>query len=283
MRAPAWCTASSSGSAPRRRSTSGRSGCAARASTSRALDGRLTFAIPRASASSSRSWRRATSRSSRSTRRSRPSTRSRASTACAPTPSTRSEPRVPRGRARVRARTTSDFEARGEQRGGFYVYDRTASAGIPGAGHRPPRGLGVDAGGARGVAAARDRRPAAGRPRHRPLLLQVDLLPRAERRPVRDRDDGPGLHDRRAAGDPRRAPLAAARLRAPPRAGRAGADAAPEPAGRAGRRTEPRLRGRDRPRASRKARSSSSTAAARTSTISFRCSTRSTRSAGCSA
>ena len=55
----------------------------------------------------------------------------------------------------------------------------------------------------------------------RPLLLQVDLLPRAERRAVRDRDDRPGVHRRRAVRDARRVALAAAELRAVPRAGRA--------------------------------------------------------------
>src|SRR5262249_9805219 len=53
---------------------------------------------------------------------------------------------------------------------------------------------------------------------------------RAERRAVRDRDDRPRLHGRRAAGIARRAAVAAAELRAPARAGRAEADAAPEPA-----------------------------------------------------
>ena len=81
------------------------------------------------------------------------------------------------------------FEARGEQRGGRYVYDIDGPGGNPGRRHRPPRRLGVDPRGARGVAraGARRRRPADAR--DRPLLLQVDLLPRAERRPVRDRDD----------------------------------------------------------------------------------------------
>ena len=51
---------------------------------------------------------------------------------------------------------------------------------------------------------------------HRPPLLPLDLLPRAERRPVRDRRRLPGLHGRRAAGaarlggDPAAAPGAAA-------------------------------------------------------------------------
>ena len=34
---------------------------------------------------------------------------------------------------------------------------------------------------------------------YRPLLVPLDLLPRAERRPVRDRDARPGLHDGRVA------------------------------------------------------------------------------------
>src|SRR5204863_2580384 len=58
----------------------------------------------------------------------------------------------------------------------------------------------------------------------------VDLLPRAERRPLRDRDDRPGLRDRRADRAPRRAALAAPRFRAPALAGRAAPDAAAEPA-----------------------------------------------------
>src|SRR5262249_54833248 len=75
------------------------------------------------------------------------------------------------------------------------------------------------------------RAPDAG---DRPLLLPLDLLPRAERRAVRDRHDRPRLHDRRAARDARREALAAAGLRAPPRRGRAPAHAASQPAARAG-------------------------------------------------
>jgi len=68
-------------------------------------------------------------------------------------------------------------------------------------------------------------RPRRRRPRHaghRPLLLQVRLLPRAQRHPLRARHPRPGLHHRRAAGAPRRAPLPAARLRASARPGRGG-------------------------------------------------------------
>ena len=70
----------------------------------------------------------------------------------------------------------------------------------------------------RGAADARDR----------PLLVQVDLLPRAERRAVRDRDARPGLHGRRAARDARREAAPAADVRAPARRDRAEADAAAE-------------------------------------------------------
>ena len=52
-------------------------------------------------------------------------------------------------------------------------------AGHPGRGDRPPRGLGLDPGGARGLAGARDRRGRPPHACHRPFLLQVDLLPRA--------------------------------------------------------------------------------------------------------
>src|ERR671934_44096 len=85
--------------------------------------------------------------------------------------------------------------------------------------HGPPRRLGLAPRGARGVARAHRRHRRKRDTDHRPLLLQVDLLPRAERRPVRDRDDRPGVCDRRAARAPRRAPVVAAGVRAPARAG----------------------------------------------------------------
>ena len=93
--------------------------------------------------------------------------------------------------------------------------------------HRAPRRLRLDLRGSRGLGRARAGRrpqPDAG---DRPLLLPLDLLPRAGRRALRDRDARPGLHRRRAAGVARRAPLAAAGVRAPARAHRAVADAAP--------------------------------------------------------
>ncbi len=94
--------------------------------------------------------------------------------------------------------------------------------------------LGLDPRRARGVARTRARGRGLTDAGHRPLLLQVDLFPRAERGSLRDRDDRARLHDRRAGRAPRGAPLAAPELRAPPRAGRAGAHPAPESAGELG-------------------------------------------------
>ena len=97
------------------------------------------------------------------------------------------------------------WEVRGAKRGSWYAYDiPPGDPGIPGAGtvHHvawasPPEEH----------EAWQEQVAASGAPdsRHRPLLLQVHLLPRAERRPLRDRDDRPGLHRRRAARDSRRA------------------------------------------------------------------------------
>ena len=107
------------------------------------------------------------------------------------------------------------WEARGEKRGGRYLFDEPP----------PERGL-QGAGSVHHVAWASlpeehmewrdegDFRGRAADPGDRPLLLQVDLLPRAQRRPLRDRHDGARLHRRRAARAPRREALAATRLRA---------------------------------------------------------------------
>ena len=96
---------------------------------------------------------------------------------------------------------------------------RRAAGGArdPGRRQRPPHRLGLDDRRARGVARAGDLRRRPADPGDRPLLLQIDLLPRAERRALRDRHAGAGLHGRRAARAPRREALAAARLRAPAR------------------------------------------------------------------
>ena len=150
------------------------------------------------------------------------------------------------------------WEARGEQpRRHDRLRPAARRARPAGRRHRPPRRLGLDARGARGVARARDRRrrpPDAG---DRPLLLPVDLLPRAERRAVRDRHARPGLHGRRAARVARREALAAARLRAPPRSGRGEPEAGSQPAAGGGMSGRPRL-ARRRPAAPRAATASPS-------------------------
>ena len=83
------------------------------------------------------------------------------------------------------------FVARGDKRSGFYVYDVTERPRRAGSGDRASRRVGVDAGGPRGVARGGRAGGRAADADHRPLLLQVDLLPRAERRAVRDRDARP--------------------------------------------------------------------------------------------
>ena len=115
---------------------------------------------------------------------------------------------VPDGRER--------WEARGAVRGGHYAYDPPPASG---AGHSrrrdgAPRRLGLEHGRAGGVAASGSRRRRPPERDHRPLLVPLDLLPRAERRAVRDRDDGPGLLDRRGRRAPRRGADPAARVRA---------------------------------------------------------------------
>ena len=107
---------------------------------------------------------------------------------------------------------TPGWECRGEKRGSFYVYDDTRrGARVPGAGtvHHVAWASTIEEHEAWRGEGRLDRRAAdAG---DRPLLLPLDLLPRAERRAVRDRDARARLHLGRAARDARRAPLAAAR------------------------------------------------------------------------
>ena len=55
-------------------------------------------------------------------------------------------------------------------------------------GHRPPRRLGLHDGGPPGLARPRRRSRRPPDTDHRPLLVPLDLLPRAGRRPLRDRD-----------------------------------------------------------------------------------------------
>ena len=70
--------------------------------------------------------------------------------------------------------------------------------------HRAPHRLGLARRGPPGVAGARRRGRRARERRPRPRLLPVDLLRRAARDPVRDRDALAGLRRRRGARAPRR-------------------------------------------------------------------------------
>ena len=75
------------------------------------------------------------------------------------------------------------------------------SIGQAGRGHDPPRRVPRrDQGDPARVARARRRVRSRRHARDRPAVLQVDLLPRARRRPVRDRDRPAGLRRRRGAG-----------------------------------------------------------------------------------
>src|SRR5437763_335145 len=104
----------------------------------------------------------------------------------------------------------------------FFEYPG-AAPGRPGAGmvHRiasrvgAPRGVGALDGGGRAVARAGKPGGGAAHPGDRPLLLPLDLLPRAERRAVGDRDDRARLRSRRGPRAPGRAALAPPGLRAP--------------------------------------------------------------------
>ena len=119
-------------------------------------------------------------------------------------------------------------------RGGrFYGYDaaacrsRASAVRAPCTTSRSRRRWTSTAPGSQAVVGAGGHAP---EPDHRPLLVPVDLLPRAERRAVRDRDARPRLLGRRGSRAPRRVADPAARVRAPARAGRAGSDAAARPA-----------------------------------------------------
>ena len=127
-------------------------------------------------------------------------------------------------------RARDGWEARGDKRGGRYVYDDPPEApGMQSAGtvHHVAWASEMDEHEAWQRAPARGGR--AGHPGDRPLLLPLDLLPRALRRALRDRHARPRLRHRRGRGAPRRAALAAAELRAIPRPGGADAHADPEP------------------------------------------------------
>ena len=92
------------------------------------------------------------------------------------------------------------WELRGERRGGDdRLRPAAGRARPPERRHRAPRRLGHDRRRAPALARAPRRRPACRTSGdHRPPLLPLDLLPRAERRAVRDRRRRPRLHRRRA-------------------------------------------------------------------------------------
>ena len=162
-----WSTGSSGGSPRTRRSTSGRSGSAANGIESERGGGEPALRRPRG-----------------------PRARAAPSVEVADEPLIADHPEVPaelalqgfhavraysarpdasdapaRG-ARVRAASTRAWEARGDQRGGLYVYDEPPAERVAaGRRQRPPRRLGLDDRRARGVARAGDRGRRPRRPR----------------------------------------------------------------------------------------------------------------------
>ena len=98
-----------------------------------------------------------------------------------------------------------------------------------GCGHGPPHRVGLEHGRAPRLARAGDRRRRASNPRDRPLLVPLDLLPRAERSAVRDRDAGPRVRRRRGRRAPGREAHPAAVPRGSPRGDRGRAGPGPEP------------------------------------------------------
>ena len=127
--------------------------------------------------------------------------------------------RILRASARLRAAGDNAWEVRGDKRGATTSSTRAGPARARGRGtvHHVAWASPIDEHDAWRERGRRGRFADAG---DRPLLLQVDLLPRAERRALRDRHDRTRVHDRRAARAPGRAPLAAAELRAPARRAR---------------------------------------------------------------
>ena len=125
-----------------------------------------------------------------------PSTRCRASTACAPTRDARSAAaRSSRRRSASSARTAARGRCAATRAAATIAYD--PPPGEPGVARAPapsttspgPRRWPSTRPGSERVAEA----GASADAGDRPLLLPLDLLPRAERRPLRDRDDRPGF------------------------------------------------------------------------------------------
>ena len=123
------------------------------------------------------------------------------------------------------------WELRGEHRGGWLAYDAPpAERGLPAAGtvhHVAWASRDEDQEEWRARATRHGARADAG---DRPLLVPLGLLPRAQRRAVRDRHARAGLLHRRGPRAPGREARAAAPLREPARAHRGHADARGEPA-----------------------------------------------------
>ena len=193
--------------------------------------------------------------------------------------------RPARGELGFDARRTRAGRLRGESRGGLYFYDAPPEApGVPGAGtvHHVAWASQIDEHEEWRDARDRGRRPPDRG--DRPLLVPLDLLPRAERRAVRDR------HARARASRPTSRSSTSARSWC---CRRGSSRCASRSRRRSRRSTNPRaaaasdrprpLAHRVRPAAGRRrrARWCSSTAAAPTRTTSSRCSTCSTRSGGC--
>ena len=231
-RATGWCTASCSASAARRRSTSGRSASAASASTARCVftdpEG-LELELIVDDGGDAPLVARHPEIPEEHALRGFAGVRAYAS-------NPERSGRVPRA-AHVRARGR-DWESRGD-RHGFYVYDEppTTRRGIPGAGtvHHVAWSVPLDehAGWVQKAAEAGARpTPVIDRFWFRSIYFREPSGVLFEIASL-----GPGLHDRRGPRAPRREADPAAGLRAPARAGRAGADAAA------------RARARDRPRA----------------------------------
>ena len=143
----AWSTASSGGSRPPRRSTSGRSGSRAKASSASATAIASASTIPRASSSSCGRARPRTSRSSPSTPRSR---RELALQGFQGVRAYAADPE--RSRAFLEAASpsssleTAASRCAASARGSFYAYDKTSESGSPvpapsitSPGHRRPR------------------------------------------------------------------------------------------------------------------------------------------------
>ena len=105
----------------------------------------------------------------------------------------RAQRRAARARSSSSARATAGRRA-ATSRGGLWTYDEPpAERGIQGAGTVHHIAWASRDGRAPRLARAGDRRRRAPDAGDRPLLVPVDLLPRAERGAVRDRDAGPGF------------------------------------------------------------------------------------------